>query len=133
MCKSWTKSTGVINIARSILLTILTIIVAFTIFKSIKFLFRLFNRNIYKWKGKIIRPLQFKSINILNEDQIIAIIKRISLIIQFILNVFLLYIFIPIIFSFFDFTQNWADKLFGYILNPLKTIGTSFIKYSLSL
>ncbi len=123
------KSPAIKDIIRGVLLTILTAAVGIGIYKILKMAMELLRNNISKWKGGLIRPVKIKTIDILTENQIVEILKKTVLFFQIAVNVFLLYIFIPIAFSFFEFTRTWADTLFGYILSPLKTIGSSFIGF----
>ena len=39
------------------------------------------------------------------------------------------YSYLTILFSFFEFTKNWAATLFGYIVGPLLNVLTAFIGY----
>lgn len=41
----------------------------------------------------------------------------------------LLYVSLPIILSFFPWTERYADRLFGYIINPFAAVWASFIAY----
>ncbi|PKL40635.1 MAG: transmembrane ion channel [Spirochaetae bacterium HGW-Spirochaetae-1] len=122
----WAKSASVMNIIKGILLTILTTVIAIGIFKTIKIGMKALQDNISNWKGTLIKPLKIKTVSVLTEEQSVNILKKMILAFYIILNIFLLYIFIPIIFSYFEFTSTWADSLFGYILTPLKMMISAF-------
>ncbi|HPA72180.1 MAG TPA: mechanosensitive ion channel family protein [Spirochaetota bacterium] len=125
----WAKSPAIKGIIKGVLLTVLTAAVGIGIYKTLKMAMDLLRNNIAKWKGGLIRPVKLKTVDILTEDQIVEILKKAVLFFQVAVNLFLLYIFIPIVFSFFEFTSTWADTLFGYILSPLKTMASSFIGF----
>ncbi len=125
----WAKSPSIKGIIRGILLTVLTAAIGLGLYKTLKMVMELVRNNISDWKGSIIRPLKLKTVEILTEDQIVEILKKAVLAIQVSLNLLLVYLFIPIVLSYFEFTSTWADTLFGYILNPLKTIFASFIRF----
>ena len=125
----WTRSPVVINILKGILLTILTAVIAIGIYKLIKKAIEIFRDNIPKWKDTIIKPIKIKTIEVLSAERIVEISQQLLRGFQILINLVILYIFIPIVFSFFDFTRTWADTLFGYILKPLKIMITTFISY----
>lgn len=124
-----TKSPLIKEFIKGIFLTVLTAAIGYGIYKTLKMIIELLRNNVARWKGTIIKPLKLKTVNILSEEQIIEVLKRVLLVIHVSLNLFLLYIFIPIVLSFFAFTSTWADTLFGYILTPLKTIIISFVGF----
>ena len=125
----WTKSPSIKEFIKGIFLTILSAAIGFGIYKTLKMVFELLKNNVSRWKGTIIKPLKLETVNILSEDQIVEVLKKVLMVLQVLLNLFLLYIFIPIVLSFFTFTSTWADTLFGYILTPLKTIIFSFVGF----
>jgi small-conductance mechanosensitive channel len=92
---------------------------------------------LFKWlKGKItdygqrhFKSLIIKQFHILETAQILNGIFFLLRILKYIITAFQLFITIPVIFSLFPLTRNLADVLFGYILNPLKKIGTGIIEY----
>ncbi len=125
----WTRSPEVINILKGILLTILTTVIAIGIYKLLKKAVEIFRDNIPKWKDTIIKPIRIKTIEVLSAERIVDISQQLLRGFQILINLIILYIFIPIVFSFFDLTRTWADTLFGYILKPLKIMVVSFINY----
>jgi hypothetical protein len=46
---------------------------------------------------------------------------------KYALTVFQLFITIPIIFTLFEFTRDWASTLFDYILPPLRRIALGVV------
>ncbi len=125
----WAKSSSVMNIIKGVLLTILTIVIGIGIFKTIKIGMKALQDNVSNWEGTIIKPVKIKTVNVLTAEQSVNIIKKIIFAFNILFNIFLLYIIIPIIFSYFEFTSTWADTLFGYILTPLKMMFSSFIGF----
>ncbi len=125
----WAKSASVMNIIKGVLLTILTAVISIGIYKTIKISMKALQDNVSNWKGTLIKPLKIKTVSVLTEDQSVNIIKKLVFVLYIVLTVFLLYISIPIIFSFFEFTSTWADVLFGYILTPLKMMVSAFFGF----
>lgn len=123
------KSDIFMRLLTGIFLTILTTAITIGILKTVKISIQALQESLPNWKGTLILPLKIKTVNILTEDQTVMILHRVITIVSFFIYVFLLYIFIPIILSFFEFTNTWANTLFGYILTPLKTIASSFVSF----
>ena len=48
---------------------------------------------------------------------------------RWVLILLIIYIALPILFGIFPWTQNFAETLFGYILNPLRKIIRGFLDY----
>jgi small-conductance mechanosensitive channel len=74
------------------------------------------------WGQKNIKPLNIKKLHLLSVKQILGVIEFLLRILKYVVTAFQLFLTLPIIFSLFPATQNLAEKLFGYILNPLKRI-----------
>jgi len=98
----------------------------------IRIIWYLFNRLNIKLEssgnGKI-KPLTIKKFKILSEKQIITIIETLLRLLKYVITLIQLVLTIPIVFSLFWATKNLSSTLFGYILDPLKNIGISVIKY----
>jgi len=96
------------------------------------FVWYLFKRLSHKIENDIInviKPLSFKKVKLLSAKQITEIIIFILRILKYVITILLLYLTLPIIFSFFSATKDLASTLFGYILNPLKDIAKGAVNY----
>ncbi|RYZ94394.1 MAG: mechanosensitive ion channel, partial [Proteobacteria bacterium] len=58
----------------------------------------------------------------MNAARIIAVLEWIAGMVRVVITLLALYIYVPLVLSFFPWTANWAPKLFSYILDPLYTI-----------
>lgn len=81
------------------------------------------------WRGTYIRSIRFQSIVILNEARIAAVITSLIRGTRFVLLLGLLYLYIPLVLSFFPWTHGMATKLLDYILTPIEKVGMSFVSY----
>lgn len=81
------------------------------------------------WRGTYIRSIRFQSIEILNEARITAVITSLIRGTRFVFLLGLLYLYIPLVLSFFPWTRGMATKLFEYILTPIEKVGMSFVSY----
>jgi small-conductance mechanosensitive channel len=112
-----------------IFLSILTTTAAVVLFRMLNSLFGLLIRKIDGWKGTVIMPVKLKTVEVLSEERIAEIIEGTLKILKLLSFIVLGYFYVTILFSFFSFTQTWAGTLFGYIVNPLWNVFTSFIAF----
>lgn len=109
------------------------IIVLFLIIKLISYFFRKLKLKILSMKDRRLKGLKVKNIELVNSAQEINLIFFVLKVIKVFLIIVLLYIALPIVFSFFAFTQGWADLLLGYITDPLSKAGIALVNYIPSL
>lgn len=84
---------------------------------------------IESWRGTYIRSIRIQKIEVLNEDRIATVLIACIRWTRIILLIGLLYLYIPLVLSFFPWTHGMATKLFDYILTPIEKVGHSFISY----
>jgi small-conductance mechanosensitive channel len=110
-------------------ITILILIAFFIFIKYVNKLFRFFTLQLHSLKDVVIKDIKLKQVKLLDSNNLLhfAIIALRGVKIAFIL--FCLYFVFPIIFSLFPWTQGLSEKLYGYVLDPLKGIVLSFINY----
>ena len=80
-------------------------------------------------KGTRIRTLRFQSIEVLHEDRAVAMLLSLLRFLRTLLVIGLLYIYIPLVLSFFPWTEGVAARLFGYIETPLVKIWQAGVAY----
>jgi small-conductance mechanosensitive channel len=125
----WTQSDAILDVLKGILLTLLTIAIGMGVLKVFQLGMTLLIENVPQWKGGFIQPFKFRTVVLFNENQIVDIFQKLLYGFQIFITLFILYIFIPISFSFFEFTSTWADTLFGYIFQPFKKMGLGIVQY----
>ncbi|MCL2184738.1 MAG: mechanosensitive ion channel family protein [Treponema sp.] len=79
-------------------------------------------------KNKI-KSLIINKFTILSAKQVVKIIEQILRIIKYLLTAVLFFIALPIIFSLFSATREFALTLLSYIINPLKDIALNTLHY----
>ncbi|MDR1317683.1 MAG: mechanosensitive ion channel family protein [Spirochaetales bacterium] len=92
-------------------------------------LFRWLTVKALKYGEEKFRPIAIKKFRLLSKEQMLegcAFLLRIA---KYALTAFQLFITVPIIFTLFEFTRDWASTLFSYILAPLKTISLGIVSY----
>jgi small-conductance mechanosensitive channel len=82
-----------------------------------------------KQKGKKIKSIKLKSLNLMDEERATKLILSVIKIMRYIVIGIMLYIAITLIFSVFPPTRGIADKLLGYILFPVQKIFMSIVRY----
>ncbi len=80
-------------------------------------------------KGTKIRTIRFQSLELLQEDRIVAFLITVTKVFRVLTILVLLYIYVPLVFSFFPWTRGYSAKLFDYFLLPLQKIWTAFASY----
>lgn len=84
---------------------------------------------IESWRGKYIRSIRIQSIELLHEERITSFIISVIRGTRTVLLIALLYLYIPLVLSFFPWTRGMASQLFNYILTPVEIAGQSFVSY----
>lgn len=81
------------------------------------------------WKGTYIRTFRFQSIELLHEEQMTALLLSSVRFLRLVLVLGLLYLYIPLVLSFFPMTEGLAARLFGYIEAPVVKIWQGVTAY----
>jgi len=76
-----------------------------------------------------IKPLTIKKFRLLSVRQLINIMQVLLQILKYVIAAVMLFLSVPVIFSFFSATRDFASTLFGYIWNPVKNIALDAIRY----
>lgn len=73
--------------------------------------------------------IRVQKVEFVTAANVAAFLLAAARILRIVLIAFLLYISIPIILSFFPWTQRYSDQLFGYILTPFAVVWSGFLGY----
>jgi small-conductance mechanosensitive channel len=79
--------------------------------------------------GRYIKTLKIQSFELLNSKRIIAFATWAAQTLRFLLTLLAFYIYIPLVLSFFPWTERWSPKLFGYVVSPFIMIFGVVIDY----
>jgi small-conductance mechanosensitive channel len=105
------------------------IIAQILLIRLLWFLFNWFKEKLSVYGTKHFKSLTIKKFHIMDTKQILNILFSVLKIIKYIITAFQLFLTVPIVFTLFSMTKNLSDKLFGYILNPLKNIALGILNY----
>lgn len=80
-------------------------------------------------KGRFIRSIKIQTFEILNASRILAFLHWLLNFLRFVLILLALYVYFPLVLSFFPWTMGWSDKLLSYIITPFVTTINVFTGY----
>ncbi len=110
----------------------LTLVACLALAASIVLLNRLF-RALYELirggSGRWIRPLGIQRLEILSVEQATEVVLFPARVLRVGSYVILLYLFLPIVFSFFPWTRGLANTIFAWTLTPLARVRVGIVNY----
>jgi small-conductance mechanosensitive channel len=116
------SATSIPTLAKEIGLALLVLFIVITL---IKYIGKLFNWNTKKIKAeeeRLIKGIKIKSYTLFDAKSQVKALLSVNTILKWLIILLTIYLAIPILFGIFPWTKNFADVLFGYILNPVKKI-----------
>lgn len=123
------KSNSIINIALRIGAIILILGGIYIIIRLINRGFKKINQKMISLKESILTGIKFRGYQFLDTDRELQVILFATNVVRLLIIVLALYITLPLLFSVFPWTRGIAETLIGWVLSPLKKVGTSFINY----
>lgn len=125
----YTKYWNISPILKGLLLAGLLTVVVSVLYRGLRKLARLLHHKLHAQRDTIVKPVQFKNMELLPRTRIAEMLQFGVKIARTFLDIILLYFYITILFSLFSFTQTWAATLFAYITTPLYSVFTSFVNF----
>jgi small-conductance mechanosensitive channel len=110
-------------------LTILELLIIYLLIRYINKLFVFTRRWLINARGKILKGIKFRGYEFLDTERELKVALFLNNILRWLVIVFVLYLALPILFSIFPWTRGWAEKLFGYVLDPLTHVLSSIFNY----
>lgn len=92
-------------------------------------LFRWTASKIQQQQDKKIKGIKIKNYELFDAGRQVRVLLMLNTLVKWMFILLLIYITLPILFGIFPWTENFADALFGYILNPVKKIAFGFWNY----
>ena len=74
------------------------------------------------WRGTLIDSVRFQSIEIVTQDRLMVLVTGSVRWIRNFLIIGVLYLYIPLILSFFPWTRKHSNQLFGYLATPVEKL-----------
>jgi len=91
--------------------------------------FRKVVAKIHSYKGTKIRTIRFQSLELMQEERIEAFLITLAKTLRIMLILILLYIYLPLVLSFFPWTKGLSVRLLEYFLLPLEKIWAAVSDY----
>ena len=123
------QATSFQTLAKQFAIAILIIVVVFFIIKFISKLFRWNRKKIIDQRGKLIKGIRIKNYTLFDISSEARFFLTVNNFLKWIFILVVIYLALPILFSIFPWTKNYADILFGYILTPVKKILHAFVDF----
>lgn len=118
---------------KSILIGLLFTLVAVAglvlIFRMLNFLFPVIYRRLEAWRGTRIPSIKIQRLELLSSERLTDVLIGVAKVLRVAAVVVVLYIFVPLVLSFFPWTRGLSRRIVEYVANPLRQAGTSFINY----
>ena len=126
---NYKEENSLLNLLKSIGLALLVLIIIGLIIKYVLRLFRWTALKIQRQKHKRLKALTLKNYTLLDTERQVHVLLLINRIVKWVTVLFAIYVALPIVFGFFPQTESFANTLFGYIINPIKSIFLAFWNY----
>lgn len=123
------RSNSILNIALRIGAIILILAGIYVAIGLINRGFKKINEKVVALKESILTGIKFRGYQFLDTDRELQVILFAVNIVRLLIIILALYIALPLLFSVFPWTRGIAETLIGWVLSPLKRVGTSFINY----
>jgi small-conductance mechanosensitive channel len=81
------------------------------------------------WQGTRIRSLRIQKVELMSDERITDFLITLAKGIRLLATLVLLYVYLPLVFSFFPWTRGYAAVLFEYVLQPVRLVGAAIAEY----
>jgi small-conductance mechanosensitive channel len=119
------SETSIATLSKEIGLALLVLVLTGLLIYYLTKLFRWTALKIHQQEGKRLQGITIRNYTLFDAKSEVNAFLNINTILKWLVILIVVYIALPILFGIFPWTKNFADTLFGYILNPLKQIGNS--------
>ncbi len=117
---NYKKSVSFITILKQIGLALLVLIVLAAIIYYLGKLFHWTAVKIRRQKGKLLKGYKIRNYHLLDAGRQVAFLLVVNTIVKWLIIVFVISLTLPLLFSIFPWTKNFANTLLDYVLTPLK-------------
>lgn len=118
-----------VTVLKKLGLVLLVLLALITLIVLTNRLFKWIAKKIIAQRGRLFKGIVLKNYTLVDAKSQVGLALNVNGIIRWIFIILIAYFALPVLFGIFRWTRNFAETLFGYILNPLKKIGNSFLDY----
>lgn len=123
------SETSFITLAKEIGLALLVLVVISLLIVYIAKLFKWTAKKIEDEKDHRLKGIKIKNYTLFDARREVNFLLNVNTILKWFIILLSIYIALPILFGIFPWTKNFAEVLFGYILNPVKKIASALWNY----
>ncbi len=121
------------SILLGVLWTILATAVLVVLFRIFNWVFPRLYQKLESWRGTRIPSLRIQKLELLSANRLTDTLIGTARILRIVAVVFVLYIYLPLVLSFFPWTRDLSDRLFRYVVDPAGNAWSAFVAYLPSL
>ncbi len=121
--------TSFIELAKEIGLALLVLVVIGVLIYYIGKLFKWTALKIQEQEGKRLKGISIKNYSLFDAKREVNALLNVNTFLKWLVILLAIYITLPILFGIFPWTKDFAQTLFGYILNPVKKIASGLWNY----
>jgi len=120
---------SLVVLGKEIALALLVLLIIGLIIFYVGKLFKWTAKKIGEQEGRLIKGIKIQNYTLFDSKAQVEVVLRLNSILKWIIILLVIYIALPILFGIFPWTKNFAETLFGYILNPVKQIVSGLWDY----
>ena len=117
------------HLIRSIIYTAIATLALVIIQIILSKIFPRFYRLLDSWRETRIPSLRFQNLELVRSSRLTDILIRLVKFIRWAVMLFVLYIYFPLVFSFFPWTKSLGKNLFNYLFDAIEQVLEGFIDY----
>ncbi len=123
------KATSVQTLLKEIGLALLVIIFVTILIKYLNKGYRWLKLKVHENKGTRIKGIKIRNYELFTAESEVGAIYIVMNVLRWVLILLLIYLMLPVLFSIFPWTKNFASVLLSYIITPLKSILSGIWNY----
>ncbi len=123
------KARSLKTVLRGIIFSLIVTIIFIIIMTGLHRILRVIDSKIKLWHGGRISDIKIQKLVLITADRIAGVIITVVNLCAFIFKLVLLYIYLSLVFSFFVWTEDYGEKLLGYIFASLHVIWAGILFY----
>ena len=117
------------TIATGVLLSLLALAVFWALIRGLNVIFPRIRDRLGLWRGTRIPSIRLQKLELVSADRITDVLLWIIRALHVVLVILLLYFFVPLVLSFFPWTQQLADRLLDYVVQPFGRVFRAIAAY----
>jgi small-conductance mechanosensitive channel/TolA-binding protein len=126
---TYKEETSFSTLAKEIATALLILLITSLLIYYIIHFFRIAADKIRQQEEQRIKGLKIKNYTLFDAKSQVNFLLNVNTFIKWAIILFIVYLALPILFGVFPWTKNFAETLFGYILNPVKKIAMGLWDY----